>query len=201
MAGRVVLPSVSQGVTLAVVRPDLRIGALLILIGGVLDLARLMIFSGFAAIALPEPALTAINVIPSAIIGLGLIAMGSALPGRRPVALIVAGLLGLVLVVVNVAQITANSPLGPAPSELAYLVSFASVVVAGVLLLTDNSQRGRARWAIAIPAGCIVLFVLSLFTLPLPWFQLFPGAGFAVAGALLCRSDTHRQLSQSIDAE
>jgi hypothetical protein len=42
-------------------RVDRRIGALLLLIGGVMDLARLITFSGFAPVTLPEPASIAVN--------------------------------------------------------------------------------------------------------------------------------------------
>jgi hypothetical protein len=37
-------------------RVDRRIGALLLLIGGVMDLGRLIIFSGFVSVASAEPA-------------------------------------------------------------------------------------------------------------------------------------------------
>jgi hypothetical protein len=47
-------------------RVDRRIGALLLLIGGVMELARLIIFSGFVSVASAEPATIAVNVIPSA---------------------------------------------------------------------------------------------------------------------------------------
>jgi hypothetical protein len=152
-----------------------------------MDLARLIIFSGFASVAPAEPATIAVNVIPSAIIGVGLVATGISYWGRGRVALIVAGLLGLAVVVVNIVQIAAHSPLGPAPSQLAYLISYAAVVAAALLLLSDRTQRGSARWAIAIPAGCIVLFFVSLFTLPVTWFYFLPEIGYAIAGALLIR--------------
>jgi hypothetical protein len=47
-------------------RLDRRIGALLLLIGGVMDLARLVIFSGFALVALAERASIAIRSVPLA---------------------------------------------------------------------------------------------------------------------------------------
>jgi uncharacterized membrane protein len=168
-------------------RLDRRIGALLLLIGGVMDLARLIIFTGFVSVASAEAATIAVNVIPSAIISVGLVATGFSYWGRGRVALIVAGLLGLAVVVVNSVQVAAHSPFGPAPSALAYLISFAAVIVAAVLLLSDRTQRGSARWAIAIPAGCIVLFFVSLFTLPVTWFYFLPEIGYAIAGALLIR--------------
>ncbi len=152
-----------------------------------MELARLMIFSGFSSVALPEPATIAVNLIPSVIIGGGLVATGFSYRGRGRVALIVAGLLELAVVVVNIVQIATHSPLGPGPSELAYLISIAAVVVAAVLLLSDRTLHGSARWAIAIPAGCIVLFVVSLYALPVTWFYLLPGIGFAIAGVLLIR--------------
>ena len=181
------LPSLPEGCNPVVMRLDLRIGALLLLAGGVMEAARLIILSGFESVALPAPATIAMNVIPSAIIGGGLVATGLSFSGRGRVALIVAGLLQLGVVVVNTVQIATNSPLGPGPSELAYLVSIAAVVVAAVLLLSDRTLQGSGRWAIAIPAGCIVLFIVSLFTLPVTWFALLPGIGFAIAGVLLIR--------------
>lgn len=171
-------------------RLDRRAGALLLLIGGATEAARLIVFSGFAAVVLPGPAATALNVAPSAVIGAGLVATGFSFRGRARGALIVAGFVGLAVVVVNVVQIATRSPLGPGPSQLASLLGFAAVVAAAALLLSDRTQRGPARWAIAIPAGCIILFVGSLFVLPVAWFALLPGMSFAVAGALLVRRAT-----------
>lgn len=110
------------------------------------------------------------------------------LRGRNRIVLIIAGVLELLVTVVDAVQIAADSPLGPVPSQLAYDVSYLAVVVAAVFLLADQSLRGPMRWALAIAAGCILLFVMTLFTLPVPWLDLLPGVGFVIAGVTLLRA-------------
>ncbi len=156
-------------------------------------MARLIIFSGFAAIALAEPASTSLNIFPSAIIGAGLLVTGLSYRRRARAAVVLAGILALLVAVVNVVQIATGSPLGPAPSEFAYLISLAAVILAAVTVLSDRTQSGPARWALAVPAACIALFVVSVFALPIPWLYLLPSVGFAFAGALLIRSRTTLQ--------
>ena len=110
-------------------------------------------------------------------------------------ALTIAGGLELVVVAVNIAQIATGSPFGPGPSQLAFYLSFIAVIVAAAMLLADASLTGPVRWALAIPAGCIILALLSLFVLPFPWLGIFPGLGFAVAGALLLRPSANGRLT------
>lgn len=82
-----------------------------------------------------------------------------------------AGAVVLLTAVVNAVQLMAQSPLGPGPSELAYLASFTAVVVAAWLLLADRSLSGPARWALALPAACNVLLLVSFFVLPVSWVR------------------------------
>jgi hypothetical protein len=168
---------------------DRRLGALLILVGGLLDAARLLVFIGFVSADLGTPASIAVYAIPSICVGVGLILIGISIRGRGRPPLVVAGILNLAVVVVNVIQIAWHSPLGPGPSGLAELVYLASVLVAAALLLSDSSLHGPARWAIAIPAACIVLFLVSIVFLPLQWarFDVLSAIGFAVVGVLLLR--------------
>lgn len=165
-----------------------RLGSLLLLVGGLLEAARLLVF-GLVSVSLPEPVSTWVYVVPATCIGAGLIAIGVSIRGRGRVPLMIAGVLNLATVVVNIVQIATGSPLGPGPSQLAFLVSLAAVVVAAALLLSNPSPHGPARWAIAIPAAGIVLFFVGVYVPPLGLarLDLLPGIGFAIAGVLLVR--------------
>ncbi len=168
----------------AAVKHDRRVGALLILVGGLLEAVRLLVF---VSVSLPMP--VAVYAVPSICIGGGLILLGVSIRGRGRPPLLAAGVLNLATVVVNAIQVAAHSPLGPGPSQLAEFAKFAAVVVAATLLLSDSSLRGPARWAISLPAACIVLFLVGLFLPPLPWARVdvLPAIGFAIAGVLLSR--------------
>jgi hypothetical protein len=175
-----------------------RLDAALLIVGGVLDIVRLTMAAAAVGVGV-DPILLILDLIPPLPIGAGLIAIGLSLRRRNRVALIVAGVLELLVAVVNTVQFVAGSPLGPAPSQLAYYLSYLAVVVAAVFLLIDQSQHGPIRWALAIPAGCIVLFVLTLFALPLPWLDILPGVGFAVAGVILIARATANRTVSSAD--
>jgi hypothetical protein len=172
----------------AIVKITPCVGALLLLVGGTLDVARLVLFT-LVSVPSPEFVTMSVYAVPSTCIGAGLIAIGVAIRGRGRLPLIAAGVLNLVAVVVNIVQIATHSPLGPAPSQLAVVVALTADVVAGALLLSNASLRGPARWAIAIPAGCVLLLLVSLFVpvLGLARFDLLPGIGFTIAGVVLLR--------------
>ena len=173
-----------------------RTGALLLLVGGLLG-AVLPLAGAFAISfppSIPEPVTAGLTSLPSACIGAGLVTIGVSALGRGRIALIVAGALYLATVAVNIVQSATDSPFGPLPSQLATFVSFAAVVVAAVLLLSNDALRGPARWALAIPAAGIVLFLLGVYVpllgaVPVLASLVFalPTIGFAIAGALLLR--------------
>jgi hypothetical protein len=176
--------------------PARRTGALLLLVGGLLGVV-LPLAGAFAisfSPSIPELITGGLTSLPSASIGAGLIAIGVSSLGRGRFALIVAGALYLATVAVNIVQMATDSPFGPLPSQLATLVSFAAVVVAAALLLSNDSLRGPARWAMAIPAAGIVLFFVGVYlpllgAVPVLGWLVFalPTIGFAIAGALLLR--------------
>jgi hypothetical protein len=152
------------------------------------------VIASAGAVLEPAAIQSVLNLVPPVILGAGLIAIGTSLRRRHRATLTIAGGLELVVVAVNIAQIATGSPLGPGPSQLAFYLSFIAVIVAAVVLLADRSLTGRIRWALAIPAGCIIVSLASLFVLPLPWLGVLPGLGFAVAGVLLMAEREHPAL-------
>ena len=165
-----------------------RIGAVLLLVGGLLETARLIVFTLVSPVW-PVLASIVVNLGPLACIGAGLIAVGISIRGRGRPALLIAGILYLVLVAEIGVQMATRSSFGPGPSFLAGGAALIAVMVAAALLLSDRALRGPARWALAIPAAGIVLLILGVFVPPLGSLRtdLLPGIGFAVAGLLLLR--------------
>lgn len=168
-----------------------RIGAVLLLVGGVLEAARLIVFT-IVSPAWPALASIAVNEGPSMCIGAGLVAVGVWIRGRGRLPLLIAGVLYLVLVAVDIVQTVTFAPSGPGPSFLAGAAAFLTVVVAAAVLLSDRRLRGPARWALAIPAAGFVLLIVGVYAPALGSLRtdLLPGIGFAVAGVLLLRQ-TH----------
>ena len=168
--------------------PARPIGAVLLLVGGLLDAARLVIFTLMSPVW-PVLASIAVNLGPSTCVGAGLIAVAVSIRGRGLLPLLIAGVLDLAAVAVNVVQTVTLSPFGPGPSFLAGGGALVSVVVAAAVLLSDRALRGPARWAVAIPAAGIVLLLVGVYVplLGAVRIDLLPGIGFAIAGALLLR--------------
>jgi hypothetical protein len=160
------------------------------LVGGLLE-AALLIVGMLVAVSpvLPVLARITVELAPFTCIGAGLVAVGVSIRGRGHLPLLIAGILYLGGVVVNGLQIATFSPFGPGPSFLAAGAAFVAVMVAAALLLSDGALRGTARWALAIPAACIVLQLVGLYTPGLGSVptDLFPWIGFAIAGTLLLR--------------
>jgi len=171
-----------------------RIGAVLLLLGGLLEAARLIVFTLVSPVW-PVLASIAVNEGPSTCIGAGLVAVGVSIQGRGRLPLLIAGVLYLASVAVNIVQTVTLSPFGPGPSFLAWGTTFVAVVVAAAVLLSDRALRGPARWSIAIPAAGILLLIAGIYAplLGSVRIDLLPGIGFATAGALLLRR-THSQL-------
>ena len=171
-----------------------RSGAVLLLVGGLLETARLIVFTLVSPLW-PVAASIAVNLGPLACIGAGLIAIGISIRGRGRLALLIAGTLYLVLVAEIGVQTATRSSFGPGPSFLAGGAALIAVMVAAALLLSDRALRGPARWAIAIPAAGIVLLIVGVYAPSLGSLRtdLLPGIGFAAAGGLLLRR-THPDL-------
>lgn len=169
-----------------------RIGAVLLLLGGVLEAGALGVGSVISAPATTILGASLLYAYPIglAAVGVGLIATGVSLPGPGRVALRVAGVIGLIGSAVDAVQSLFGAPLGPGPAQAAYLLYVICVVVAAGRLLSNSKLSTAARWSIAVPAMCFVLVLVTLYLPPLqlPGSVVFPWLGTAAAGLLLLRS-------------
>lgn len=162
------------------------IGAALFILGGGAEIVRVLA-THFAtqSFAAPPVVVAAITLGPSLVIALGAVTVGVSFRGRARLAFLLMGVFGLLAVAVNVIQIVLGSPLGPAPSQLAAALSFLATLAGAVLLLTDRATRTPARWALALPAGAILVLVAGMSLIPWDaWFAL-PAIGYVCGGSLL----------------
>lgn len=171
-----------------------RVGALLLLLGGLVPGFLGLLGLAGVPLELPPPVGLVVEFGPLVCIGAGLIAVGLSLRGRGRPSLMIAGVLYLASVAAGIVQTATGAPFGSDPTFLVYYAAFASIPVAAALLLSDRTLRGPARWAIAIPAGCIVLMLVQSYAPVLRGVPLYlmPSFGFAIAGVLLLRQ-THSQ--------
>lgn len=167
------------------------LSAMLLIVGGLLEAVALTVSS---FISPPGTTFLGATILLGdtaglVCIGCGLVTNGVSLAGRGRTALKIAGALAVVAAFVNAVQTATAAPLGPGPSQAAYVLYVITVVVAAARLLSNANLRGPARWAIAVPAGCFILNIVTLYVpVPSPGVFLLPWAGTAVAGVLLARS-------------
>ena len=166
-------------------------GAVLLIAGGLLETVALTIGS---FISPPGTSFLGATILLGytaglVCIGCGLVANGVSLAGRGRTVLKIAGVLAVVAALVNAVQTATAAPLGPGPSQAAYVLYVITVVVAAARLLSNANLRGPARWAIAVPAGCFILNIVTLYVpVPAPGVFILPWVGTAFAGVLLVRS-------------
>lgn len=173
-----------------------RLGAALLILGGLLEAGAFTVGTvvSLPGSTLPGASLVLGYAVGSVCVGTGLIATGIALRGGGRTALVIAGVLALIMPVVNAAQSLTGAPLGPAPSQLTSFTFVVALVIAAVLVLSDSRQRSAVRWSIAVPATCFVIAGVTTY-LPLPAVPgiiVLPWGGMAAAGVLLLRSWNRR---------
>lgn len=166
-----------------------RVGAALLIVGGLADVPQVLAVQ-FAPQLLSGPELAvAVGFLTSPLlIAIGCIVLSTSYRGRGRLGFLIAGAFSVLLVAVNASQMALASPFGPAPSQLATVLSWAATLAGAALLLSDHTLSGPARWAFAIPGGCILLLVLGVFFLPWGGTFILPPLGYVVAGYLLLRT-------------
>lgn len=167
------------------------VGAVLLIVGGLLEAVALTVGSFISPPGTTFLGATLLFGYSAGLvcIGCGLVANGVSLAGRGRTALKVAGVLAFVAAIVDAVQSATAAPLGPGPSQAAYVLYVIAIVVAAARLLSDANLHGPARWAIAVPASCFILNIVTLYLpLPSPGVFILPWVGTAGAGFLLARS-------------
>lgn len=169
-----------------------RLGATAVIIGGVLDVARVIVTQlVFPSVAAPRIVVAAVALAPMLLIAVGAVAVALSYRARGRLAFLLAGISGLLVVAVNAAQILLESLWGPAPSQLAIAVNGASVIAGAVILLTDRTVRTPDRWSLALPAGCMLLVVPGMTVLPWAALAALPAVGYVFGGILVLRTTNH----------
>lgn len=145
-----------------------RVGAALLIVGGLLGVLQVLALL-FVPQLLSGPALVlAVGFLTSPLlIAIGCIILSTSYRGRGRLGFLIAGAFGVLLVAMNASQMALASPFGPAPSQLATVLSWAATLAGAALLLSDQTLGGPARWAFAIPGGCTLLLVFRRVLSPL----------------------------------
>lgn len=160
------------------------IGGFLLILGGIADVTR-VIAGSTISVPIAPPLLAALTMGPALVVAAGCLVLASVFRGRARAgyALVAAG--GAILAIVNITQIVATPVAGPIPSQIAYGLSLLLTVAGGALALLGRAENVTNQWALAIPAGAVLLVAVSVLAVPLPGVEVMPPLGFAVAGAFL----------------
>lgn len=173
-----------------------RVGAMVVITGGIADIVRILLTQfAFPLVAASPVIVAVVHLTPTLLTAVGAVAVGMSYRARGRLAFLIAGSFGLLLVAVNAAQISLGSPLGPAPSQFAIAANVAATIAGAALLLTDRSVHTPERWALALPAGCTLLAVLSMALLPLAGLAALaalPAVGYIFGGFLVLRTTRAR---------
>ncbi|MFT4280023.1 hypothetical protein [Microbacterium sp.] len=169
-------------------------GGILLIVGGIADTAQ-MVVGRFVSTPASPAVIVLITVGPTFLIAVGVLLLAPAVAGRARLGFVVAGVGALLLAVVNTVQIAAGSPLGPAPSQLASLLSLAALTAGAALVFWSDSTGDPLRWTLALPAIAAVLVLVSLFVFPWDGAHLLVPVAYAVSGALLLRPASRAQRS------
>ncbi|MFT4051911.1 MAG: hypothetical protein QM677_06630 [Microbacterium sp.] len=165
------------------------IGVALVVTGGALEIARIVITQLVLPSIAASPLIVAlVSLTPSLLIAIGAMVVGTSYRARGRLGFMIAGASGMLFVAVNGIQILLDSPLGPAPSLLASALAFAATGAGAALLLADRTVRTPDRWALAIPAGCMVLFALCIIIVPWDVLLAIPAVGYIFGGFQVLRS-------------
>jgi len=165
---------------------SLRIGTALLVLGGIADFARGLSVQFTAPSTTDIPWLgTVLYAIPLLAIAVGCVAIGITFEGNSRLAFLLVGFSGTVVVVVNAAQMSLDSPFGPAPSFAAYGLNFVCMILGAVFLWADRDVPQPARWALVVPATCTLVVAVSLYVIPWTAILTLPSLGYVVSGLLI----------------